>query len=156
MARQQHPMQTLFAGPGVDDGSLARRAREAGVEQYCRFLGSVSHQEIEQLMANSLVHILPSLSEAFGLVNIEAMAAGTPVIASRVGGIPEIIEDGVSGLLFAPGDPDDLRRALDALANDPLLWSRLSTGGRDRFLAQFEVGASTKEMARQICDWIAQ
>ena len=70
------------------------------------------------MVADCDVLVLPSLQEPFGRSVIEAMALGTPVVASRVGGIPEIIDDGVHGLLTRPGDPEALARALAAL-QDP-------------------------------------
>jgi len=66
-------------------------------------------------------------AEPFGIVVIEAMAGGSPVVASNIGGIPEIVEDGVSGILVPPGDPDSLRRALADLLADP---ERRSAMGR--------------------------
>jgi glycosyltransferase involved in cell wall biosynthesis len=89
------------------------------------------------------VCVLPSVldtrgdTEGLGVVLLEAMNHGTPVIASRVGGIPDIVEDGVSGLLVPPGDADALAAALRRLRDDPALARRLGEAGRRRLREQF-------------------
>ncbi len=74
---------------------------------------------------------LPSHHEGVPLSVLEAMAAGVPVVATRVGGIPEVVEDGVSGLLVAPRDPAALELALRSVLEDPQLAQRLRAGGRE-------------------------
>ena len=81
--------------------------------------------------------VLPSHSEAFGRVLVEAMAAGKPVIGANVGGIPEIIEDGVTGLLFPPHSPDDLAQAIIKILQDPDLAHRMGAAGRERAKIRF-------------------
>jgi 2-deoxystreptamine N-acetyl-D-glucosaminyltransferase/2-deoxystreptamine glucosyltransferase len=76
------------------------------------------------------VLVLPSAYEEMGSVLVEAMAAGLPVVASAVGGIPEVVQDGVTGLLVPPGDADALAAALDRLVADPALRARLAAGAR--------------------------
>lgn len=83
--------------------------------------------------------VCPSVYEPLGIVNLEAMACGTPVVASRVGGIPEVVEDGVSGTLV-PVDEDfeaGLARALDAILGDPAAGRRMGEAGRVRAVREF-------------------
>jgi starch synthase len=75
--------------------------------------------------------------ELLGLAVLEAMASGTPAVCSRVGGLPEIVEDGVTGLLVEPGDVDGLRERLDEVMRDPALAARLGRNARERALERF-------------------
>ena len=86
--------------------------------------------------------------EAFGLTIAEAMAAGRAVVASRTGGIPELVEDGVSGLLVPPGDPEGLARALDLLANRPALRRQLGSNARARAQQRFSLEQCAREHVR--------
>jgi len=78
------------------------------------------------------VFVLPSDYEAFGIVLLEAMAARTPVVASRVGGVPDVVEDGVTGLLYPYGNLDALATALDGLLGDAAERARMGERGRER------------------------
>ena len=79
----------------------------------------LSKPEVIQLLSHATVFACPSLYEPLGIVNLEAMACGTAVVASRVGGIPEVVSDGETGLLVPPDDPAALAGALNALVGDP-------------------------------------
>ena len=86
------------------------------------------------------VGVVPSLlQEPFGLVNIELMACGLPVIASRVGGIPEIVLDGVTGLLVEPNDPQALSEAMAKLLDDPELRKRMGENARKHVVQNFSL-----------------
>ena len=80
---------------------------------------------------------------------MEAMSAGLPVVASAISGIPELVEDGVSGLLVPPRDAAAIARALRRLAADPALRERLGRAGRNRVLAEFDLEDSAAELARR-------
>ena len=85
-----------------------------------------------QLLSHATVFACPSLYEPLGIVNLEAMACGTAVVASRVGGIPEVVSDGETGLLVPPDDPAALAGALNALVGDPgraAPWARRAASG---------------------------
>jgi starch synthase len=94
-------------------------------------------REIVQLLSNAAVFACPSLYEPLGIVNLEAMACGTAVVGSQVGGIPEVVADGETGLLVPPGDPAALAAALNALILDPALAAAMGAAGRKRAAAEF-------------------
>ena len=113
-----------------------------------RFAGAVDDAELAREYRGALALVLPSVertcygrtmavSELLGLVVLEAMASGTPVIASRVGGIPEVVEDGVTGYLVPPGDVETLRERIQALLDDRGLALRMGALARKRVLARW-------------------
>ena len=91
---------------------LKGQVERLGLNGRVQFVGEVPQTELAQWMQRSIVFVLPSLSEALGRVVVEAMATGTPVIGSRVGGIPEMVQDGINGFLFLPGDEVSLAERL--------------------------------------------
>jgi len=98
---------------------LQSLARAVGVERQVTFRGPLPRDEVVRAFASTDIFVLPSLFEPFGIVLLEAMAAGVPVVASRVGGIVEVVEDGKTGLLVPPADPAGLAEALELLISDP-------------------------------------
>jgi alpha-maltose-1-phosphate synthase len=93
--------------------------------------------EVIQILSHATVFACPSLYEPLGIVNLEAMACGAAVVGSRVGGIPEVVAEGRTGLLVPPGDPDALAAALNALITDPGRAAALGRAGRERAVAEF-------------------
>src|SRR5215469_5349097 len=93
--------------------------------------------DVIQLLTHALVFACPSVYEPLGIVNLEAMACATAVVASRVGGIPEVVDDGVTGLLVPPDDPASLADALNALLHDPMRAAEMGSAGRERAVAEF-------------------
>ncbi|MEU6806199.1 glycogen synthase [Streptomyces neyagawaensis] len=95
--------------------------------------------EVIQLLTHAAVFVCPSVYEPLGIVNLEAMACGTAVVASRVGGIPEVVEDGVTGLLVSTEDDFEaqLARALDSVLADPATAARMGEAGRERAVREF-------------------
>jgi len=103
--------------------------------------------EIIQLLTHAGVFACPSLYEPLGIVNLEAMACETAVVASRVGGIPEVVADGVTGLLVPPDDPASLADALNALVRDPGRAAAMGQAGRERALNEFSWDAVAAQTA---------
>jgi alpha-maltose-1-phosphate synthase len=93
--------------------------------------------EIRQLLTHAMAFVCPSIYEPLGIVNLEAMACSTAVVASRVGGIPEVVDGGVTGLLVPPDDPASLADALNMLLRDPGRASAMGAAGRARAVAEF-------------------
>jgi glycosyltransferase involved in cell wall biosynthesis len=113
-----------------------------------RFLGAAADDALPMLYRSASVLVLPSVlrtcygravrvSELLGLVVLEAMASGTPVIASRLGGLPEVVEDGISGFLVEPGSVDELRARVEQVVGDAALASRLGQAAREAVLDRF-------------------
>jgi starch synthase len=100
-----------------------------------------------QLLSHATVFACPSLYEPLGIVNLEAMACGTAVVASAVGGIPEVVSDGETGLLVPPDDPGALAGALNALIADPAHATALGRAGRERAVAEFGWQAVAEQTA---------
>ncbi|HVG97224.1 MAG TPA: glycosyltransferase family 4 protein [Chloroflexota bacterium] len=145
--RPARPCRLLVAGgaglwPTADEpypketGGYAGAVREAGEALPVTWLGVVSQEEMPGLYALADLFVCPSeWDEPFGTVNVEAMAAGTPVVASRVGGIPEAVTDGETGLLVPPADPPALAAALEALIDDAGRRHRMAAAARARAAA---------------------
>src|SRR5215208_5656381 len=122
----------LLVGDGPERPGLEREAKRLGVGERVRFLGFFAHERLPAALAHADVLVLPSVYEELGTVLLEAMQAGLPVVASRTGGIPDVVEDGVSGLLVPPGEPEALVRAIGRLLADRDLARRLSEGAQER------------------------
>jgi len=104
----------------ADDSAYAREVRALGADLPVSWLGNVPQATMPGLFVLADMFVCPSVwDDPFPTVNVEAMAGGTPIVASRVGGIPEAIEDGVTGALVPPGDPAPLADALRGLLTDP-------------------------------------
>jgi glycosyltransferase involved in cell wall biosynthesis len=102
------------------------------LEDRVTLVGRVERAELLREFARADIFVLPSLFDSFPLTLLEAMAAGLPVVATRVGGVPDVVEDGRTGLLVDPGDEDALAGALAALAADDALRGNLGRAGRER------------------------
>jgi len=122
----------VILGDGKLRDALKREAKEYGLDGMVEFKGYVPHGEVINHLINCDLLVLPSLSEGSPKVLIEAMAAAKPVVATNVGGIPEIVKDGVNGLLVGPNDPSALAEALHKLLNDESLSIKLGIEGRRR------------------------
>jgi len=115
--RKEVDAELHMVGDGPDRGPAERLARELGVDRYTTFLGKQNH--IERLIPLAHVLLLPSEMESFGLAALEAMACGVPAVATRVGGVPELVTDGVDGFLEPVGDISaQARRVVEMLCDD--------------------------------------
>src|ERR671921_1514797 len=124
--------QVLLVGDGPERKALERESKRIGVGDRLLFEGFLTHDRPPAAMAHGAVLVLPSLYEALGTVLLEAMQAALPIVASETGGIPDVVEDGVNGLLVPPGDPEALARAIDRILSDGDLARRLSEGAQQR------------------------
>ncbi|MFN0177260.1 MAG: N-acetyl-alpha-D-glucosaminyl L-malate synthase BshA [Gemmatimonadales bacterium] len=128
--RRAMPATLLMIGDGPDRDDAEREARDLKVDGDVRFLGRLGN--VTNLLRASDLFLLPSQTESFGLAALEAMACGAPVVGSRTGGLTEVIEDGVSGLLEPPGSVEAMgRRAVDLL-RDPALFRATRTAAIER------------------------
>ena len=115
-------------------------------EVHANFAGRLGEQAALQDIARADVLVLSSFMEGLPIVLMEAMAMGTTVIASRVAGIPELVEDGESGLLFTPSDWDELAQCIRRLVDDEPLREKLARRGRERVTAEFDVDRSAAQL----------
>lgn len=129
----------LVVGSGPEEGALRQLAVELGVAGNVVWAGWRPPRELPGIYAALAVAVVPSISEGFGLAAAEASAHGRPVVASCAGGLREVVEDGVSGILAAPGDAGALAAAISRLLGDPALARRLGEGGRSRVAGLFSV-----------------
>ena len=127
----------VIAGDGPSRDGLQRAAADLGLQSRATFLGAVSREAVAGLLQRSDLLVLNSTHEGLPHVVLEAFAAGTPVLATRVGGMPEVVEHGVSGWLIPSGDEAELGRAIHLLLEDPALRERLREGGRRRLTQRF-------------------
>jgi glycosyltransferase involved in cell wall biosynthesis len=142
-ARARAPGLVLdVAGQGPLEPALKAYANELGLADAVRFLGFVS--PIQDAIENAAAVVVPSLGEGFGMVALEAMERGRPVIASDVGGLPEIVADGETGFVVPAGDAEALADAMVALASDLRRAAAMGEAGRRRAVESFTPERSTR------------
>jgi L-malate glycosyltransferase len=133
---------------------LTRLAERLGIGGRVRFTGLRS--DVPALLASSTVSVMPSLDEALSNVVLESMAAGAPTVATRVGGTPEAIVDGVTGLLVPPGDATAMAEAIARLLDDPGLAAALGCAARRRIEERFSVGRMVEATEQLYVDLLAE
>jgi alpha-maltose-1-phosphate synthase len=150
-------VQVVLCASAPDTPEIEQRLRHAVAAQpNVRWINEmVKHEVVVQLYSHAAVFCCPSVYEPFGLINLEAMACETPVVASAVGGILEVVVDGETGLLVPPGKPDALAEALRRLLGDPALGRRLGRAGRRRVEAHFSWASVAERTERIYADAIA-
>lgn len=145
--------ELAVVGDGPELAALGARARALGIADRVRFLGL--RDDVPDLLREADVAVHPARwQEALGNTVLEAMATALPLVASRTGGIPELLRDGEEGLLVPPGDPAALGAALRRLAADPGLRDRLGAAARARILQEFTLDASVRrhlDLCEEVC-----
>ncbi len=145
-ARESRPdLHLTLIGDGEDRVHLEALAARLGAAVV--FAGYRSQGEIARLLSEADALVLPSFAEGLPVVLMEAMASGRPVIATRVGGISELVEDGVSGLLVPPGDVESLAQGICRIADDPDLRKRMGEAGQATVKREFDVRCEAARIA---------
>jgi len=142
-----------FVGDGPDLSEVMYRVEQEGLTDRVTYHGVVD--EVAPILMQAHLFLLPSESESFGLAALEAMAAGVPPIASRVGGLPEVVEDGVSGFLCPLGDVDAMAERCLELLGDRARLERFSRAARHRAVTVFHFGPIVgryEELYREVLD----
>jgi glycosyltransferase involved in cell wall biosynthesis len=130
----------------IDDETLENVLGGNGTREHVQMAGHVAWQQLPDFYHRATVFVMPSYYETFGISVIEAMAFGLPVVASNVGGLPEVVEDGVTGLLVPPGDVKALADSLARLLHDPELRARMGRAGQERVRSEFTVDQIVPKM----------
>jgi glycosyltransferase involved in cell wall biosynthesis len=144
VAKLDRDVELTIVGDGPKRKALERRAKELEVQ--VEFTGALGQHEIRERYRSADVFCLSSFAEGVPVVLMEAMATGLPVVAPRIMGIGELVEDGVGGLLVRPARADQLAAALERLIDDPELRDRLGTNGRRKVEDEFEVNGVAREL----------
>jgi glycosyltransferase involved in cell wall biosynthesis len=140
----RYPCQALLVGGGRRIEEMRHLAGSLGLAGQVHFLGQ--RQDVPDLLQAMDIFILPSYSEGVSLALLEAMAAGRPVIATAVGGTPEVVTDGVTGLLIPPQDPEALARALERMLAEPAWARQLGDQARHHVEANFSLDRLGREI----------
>jgi phosphatidyl-myo-inositol dimannoside synthase len=143
-------LQIAAVGEGDDQDWLETLADERGILRHVHFFNGLSYAEIAACYAACEIFALPSQGEGFGLVYLEAMACGKPVIGGAHGGAPEVIEDGVTGYLVQHGDAVQLATCIETLLTDPAHAREMGARGRQRVERDFRFNAFAKALKRII------
>lgn len=149
LARLPEDVQLLVAGDGDMEASWRALAQELGLGDRARFLGNVPHEKIPLYIRAADAFVLNSRYEGLSHTLLEVQRLGTPIVASRVCGNPEVVEEGVTGLLVDPRDSDELAVAVRRLLDDPELGRRLAETGRAR-TGRFDREATFGEVERAL------
>ena len=162
LADQDVAFTCRMIGDGPDRDRLAERIESHGLSDRVQLAGRMTSDEVARALAEADVLVTPSVPtrsgkrEGIPVVLMEAMAAGLPVVASRLSGIPELVEDGVSGHLVPPADPAALAAALERLAAEPELRARLGRAGREAVLRGFDSADNAAALHSRILESIDQ
>ena len=148
-------LQLAAVGDGDDREWLEDLAEETGVQRHVHFLSGLSYVELARCYAHCEIFALPSRGEGFGLVYLEAMACGKPVIGGAHGGAPEVIDDGKTGYLIPHGDAGQLATAIETLLENPVIAQDMGRRGKQRVENEFRFATfakSFRKILRDLCE----
>jgi len=148
-------LQLVAVGEGNDKEWLVDLVQEHGVQRHVHFLSAVSYAQLAACYSACNIFALPSRGEGFGLVYLEAMACGKPVIGGAHGGAPEVIEDGVTGYLVQHGDAVQLATSIETLLANPELAREMGRRGKERVENEFRFNVFAKllkRILRELCE----
>jgi glycosyltransferase involved in cell wall biosynthesis len=146
--------RVLIGGQGPERDALLQQAKALGVAESVHLLGRVPTEQVPALMQQAAVFVLPSIphpsgdTESLGMVLVEAMACGTPCVASHTGGIVDIVEDGVNGYLAQPGDAQGLAAGMMRLLQDEEARRTMGLAGRRKVEERFSVTAVAQRVIK--------
>lgn len=149
-------LKVVVAGDGFERPVLVALAESLGIGDDVTFLGWVPNSELPPYYRAAAVSVIPSLEEGFGIPAAEAMGCETPVVASDAGGLPEVVEDGVTGFVVPRGDSQALAVAIGALLADPERGKRMGRAGRERALRLFDWDRTAEQFENIYADVTAR
>lgn len=141
-------VQLVFVGTGPDEKYLRALASEQGLDDMVLFTGALNQEEVRQWYGKADLFALASFAEGIPVVLMEAMACGVPCISTRITGIPELIRDGIDGLLVSPAQTEELADAIELLMTDDDLRGQLAIAGRRRVQARYEISDNIERLNR--------
>jgi glycosyltransferase involved in cell wall biosynthesis len=141
--------QAVLAGDGPLKEELMAKARTLGIENRVRFTGPLPHEEVLGWCADADVFVLDTSFESFSFQVLEAMAMGAAIVTTRVGSLPELIEDGVEGMLCTPDDMVAFRNALTSIEQEPQVWDARRAAAK-RKATQFSLDASADTFMKSV------
>ena len=154
--KQRRPdIHLSVAGDGPDRARLEAQARRLGVAENVSFLGYRSQQQVRELLAGTDVFVMSSFAEGVPVVLMEAMAAHVAVVATRIAGIPELVEDGVSGFLVPPGDSHTVVEHVEQLLADADLRNPFGASGRRNVEQEFNITLEADRLCRVLTSALA-
>jgi glycosyltransferase involved in cell wall biosynthesis len=148
VARDIPDLKLVIVGDGPDRGALDALVRDLNLPDQVTFAGRLSEQDTLREIAASDILVLPSFMEGLPIVLMEAMAVGVPVIASRVAGIPELVTDGESGLLFTPSDWSELAKCIETLSTSVESRARIGRAGQETVERDFDIAQSATNLRK--------
>jgi phosphatidylinositol alpha-1,6-mannosyltransferase len=145
-------LHLVAVGGGDDLPRLKAIAAELGIEKSVHFLVGISREQLAACYAHAEIFALPSTGEGFGIVFIEAMAFGLPVVGAAAGGVTDIVQDGVNGFLISPKNTTSLAESLDRLLRNPILRSAMGHAGAETVRQQHRFPMLEKELEQILVD----
>lgn len=139
-------LRLMIVGGGTRGEHLQELSRELRVDHRVTFFGPVKHADIPGFLARIDIFVVPSLQESFGVAAVEAASMGLPVVASNVGGLPEVVVDNLTGFLVPPGDAVSLSDAIQKLVINPDLREKMGRSGRKFVKEQYEWRVNAQQM----------
>ena len=147
LAPDMPDLKLTLIGDGPDRAELETKSRDLGLNDRCDFVGYKSQSEVADALSESAVFVLPSFAEGVPVVLMEAMAAGLPVLTTQIAGIPELVENGVSGTLVPPGDTQALTRALKDLLSPSTDRAAMGQAGRSKVTQEFNIKTEAAKLS---------
>ena len=138
--------QLVVAGDGIERPTLERLSAELGVQDRVHLVGWVPNSRLPEYFRSASVSVIPSIEEGFGIPAAEAMGCQVPVVATDAGGLPEVVDDGITGLVVHRGSATALADALSRLLSDDQLRAEFGRKGREKALAEFDWLATAQQM----------
>ena len=155
LSAEGRPVQLRLVGDGPDRAWLEKRAAELGIASNVEFAGWVDQAWLMTLYSEADLFVLPSLAEGIPMVLMEAMAMQIPCIAPRITGIPELIEHGVDGILFAVADVEDLTQQIHRLLESPDLSAQIGRQARIRVVRDYDMARNTERFAKELVNFLS-
>jgi colanic acid/amylovoran biosynthesis glycosyltransferase len=154
LSAEARPVQLRLVGDGPDRAWLEKRAAELGIASNVEFAGWVDQARLLALYSEADLFVLPSLAEGIPMVLMEAMAMQIPCVAPRIAGIPELIEHGVDGMLFAVADVADLTQQIRRLLESPELSTQIGRQARIRVMRDYDMARNTERFAGELVKFL--